>query len=185
MHDGLSLIAMVSVSIGVAIGVWWLSGRQEAQRRELAEERARAEGATRMRIEMLESELKSAREGLQSARTEIAALQSAPKPETRAFEVIRDTSPKCLNCKHFDIEEGQAAMRNHPQFAEVMRHVSPARMANRMRYDKETGKPLDEQPDDVLPQRARWKDFGACDVHNEVRYGGDTCDRFEPKLEVA
>ncbi len=36
--------------------------------------------------------------------------------------------PACLDCKHFDLVEGQAVLHNHPHFLHVAQYVSPAEM---------------------------------------------------------
>lgn len=36
--------------------------------------------------------------------------------------------PTCGNCKHWDLEEGQAVIRAHPHFMQAARYVAPAEM---------------------------------------------------------
>jgi hypothetical protein len=107
-----------------------------------------------------------------------AEAERAARAKAR-IEALKALPRKCANCKHFDLEEGQAAL-SQGVFRELMRHVPPAQMANRTLYDTD-GKALpdDQQPKETLPQKARWRHFGACLLHHEVRYQEDVCDQFE------
>ena len=94
------------------------------------------------------------------------ALRGPPAFDAKASPKLAHT---CANCVHFDVEEGQAAMVQNPAFVKATQYVSPAKMFNR------EGKPA------VVPNKAKWKDFGACMLDEQVRYNGDGCDRFEPR----
>ncbi len=94
------------------------------------------------------------------AKREIPPLPPhAPKPVLR----------KCFTCKHFDQPAGQEAMNQWPAFRQATRFRTPAQMYNNA-----------EHPE-AVPPTAKWSDFGACEVHAEVRFSGDVCDRYEPK----
>ncbi len=41
----------------------------------------------------------------------------------------------CDNCVHFDLEEGQAQLREHPAFMQVSELVSPAKMSRKAEVD--------------------------------------------------
>lgn len=94
---------------------------------------------------------------------------------------------KCKDCRFFDLEEGQAAIAAHPDFARAAQHLSPAQMNRKVEYE-----PCDNpacwtgpgpeakhlrNPDcdkchgsgnvakrelPSLPMRAQWNQFGAC-----------------------
>ncbi len=49
-------------------------------------------------------------------------------PRVLAPPAAPDVPPACRACKHFDLEEGQAVLRNHPHFLQAAQYVSPAEM---------------------------------------------------------
>lgn len=91
-----------------------------------------------------------------------------PRPKPAPAPV----TPKCDNCKHFDLEAGRATMEQWPAFALATRYRTPAQMYNNADHP------------DAIPVTAKWTDFGACDAHNEVRFAGDVCAKFEPKEQA-
>jgi hypothetical protein len=64
----------------------------------------------------------------------------------------------CSMCRRFDLHEGQAFLQSFPVAAQVYRWVSPR--------DEARAAP------DLVPLKAQWQDFGACDRHNTVVWGG-------------
>ncbi len=89
------------------------------------------------------------------------------------------TAPKtCKNCRHFDFQEGQAAMPSHPSFIQAAAVLPPSLM----------GSPVDEYGNRTrhkgLPLAAKWNEFGACQVDPEdghLRWGGDSCEKWSRK----
>lgn len=113
---------------------------------------------------------------------------------------------KCSNCKHFDLEEGQATMRQHKPFLAAAAQLTPSEMGRTIQY-REVECPRDgctrEKPipdctacqgngtvnkrigpePSSIAAKTKWSDFGACLEHSELRHAGDHCDAFEPREE--
>ena len=119
----------------------------------------------------------------------IAKQNSAFDAAVRNSEVAEDAPPKrklnliadpiapaavCSNCEHFDLEEGQAVMRQNPIFLEAARHVSPNTM---MRKLDEHGKELPNE-NRLKAKEDRWDLFGACAMHEQLRHSHHTCEHF-------
>lgn len=102
--------------------------------------------------------------------------------QVRERSQLPDT-PQCHNCKHFDLEEGQAAMRENPNFMKACAVVPPSRMGVPVMHgDDDKPLPPEQQPRSSVPKKATWEDFGACLEHEEVRYKHDVCELHEPLL---
>lgn len=114
------------------------------------------------------------------ARHEYPELRSTPSHVPPVTHIETPKTRTCSNCQHFDLEEGKAALEQNPAFVAATKHLTPARMLNRP--------PGRKGPDDpgsnVVPLKAKWTDFGACLMDSEVRYGGDGCARFTPKVQA-
>jgi hypothetical protein len=93
--------------------------------------------------------------------------------------------PACLNCCHFDLEEGQALLAEQKVFMLAASEMTPAMMSRERKFD-DRGHPLppEQQPAASIPSKARWEDFGACEVHEEGRWKHDKCERYKAR-EVA
>lgn len=91
---------------------------------------------------------------------------------------------ECRNCQHFDLPEGQAAMRNHPAFLAAGEALSPAKMSVRVTGHDEKDLPIYSEP--CYPLRASWSEFGACmnrdngDPH--LQWCEDTCKFYQQKV---
>lgn len=117
----------------------------------------------------------------------------------------------CKNCKHFDLEEGQATLKQSRVFMQAASNIPPSMMGREVdHYETRNcghcygsgveptigdtaGKPervchlchgekTFEEPvfkDTKIPNKAKWEEFGACQLHSEVRWGGDVCESFE------
>lgn len=94
--------------------------------------------------------------------------------------------PVCNSCRHFDLEEGQAALRNHPVFLRAAAVLSPAEMGRTVSYEKQpcpecktklsagsteiscsmcnnTGEvEVAKRSPPSAPYRAKWAEYGAC-----------------------
>lgn len=105
---------------------------------------------------------------------------------------LRTLSPRCGNCRHFDLEAGQFGLADHGPFGQVMGSVSPARLYNkRLYYQDEPDKiddpdnpgemidnpkwgaelPESEQPEPLFPLDSRWDEFGLCRRDEQVVIG--------------
>jgi hypothetical protein len=94
---------------------------------------------------------------LEGEQTKPPAEHSTPTPTA----VI---PKKCATCKHWNLADGQAVMRDYPDFLRAAAVLRPGRMATTVDDEgrvKANG----------LPPRAQWDDFGACDKHETVTYG--------------
>lgn len=107
-------------------------------------------------------------------------------------DIMADDSKACENCRHFDLDEGQAQIfgePNHGAFVQASRVLPPSAMSRRVQmdasgeaiYDKD-GMPVFE-PSSV-PAKTQWTEFGACDVHNEGRHKTDWCDQHQVPLKL-
>jgi hypothetical protein len=99
---------------------------------------------------------------------------------------LRKRPPKrCSTCKHFDLQEGQAAMQAHPVFMQAAGVLSPSKMGTVVTYD-EDGTRHESGPAGV-PMLAKWNQFGAClcpeqadtDGSPILKWGGDICPDFQ------
>jgi hypothetical protein len=103
----------------------------------------------------------------------VAAL-GPPKPVAR----------ECRNCQHFDLPEGQAALKNNPAFLAAGEALSPARMSVRVTGHDEKELPIYSEP--CYPLRATWAEFGACmnkengDPH--LQWHEDSCQFYQQKV---
>lgn len=84
----------------------------------------------------------------------------------------------CGNCKHFDLEEGQAAFRSFPMFMAAAAVVPPHQM----------GRPSNAES--TLPARGKWEEYGACLLKSiglwkddpwPSRQGAARCTQFTPR----
>lgn len=109
--------------------------------------------------------------------------QSRSEPATTSKKVVKlsvvRSQRRCDHCASFDLEEGQAVMRLYPNFLAAAQHVTPARMAQRYNEEGEMTE------DSSVPIRAKWTEFGLCLSHQEVRWSGDACEKFQVMDEPA
>lgn len=98
---------------------------------------------------------------------------------------------ECGTCQHFDLEEGQAFMRQYPAFMGAAAVRSPAQMSEKAVLDAHgnvVGWNKDGPGGKVTPLKAKWDDFGACQLLSEGRYKHDVCasyERDDTKIEAA
>lgn len=85
--------------------------------------------------------------------------------------------PTCANCKHWDQEEGQAAIAQNPVFRQAAAFLSPAMMTARAKYNA-AGERI-EEPSSPLPAKTSWADVGACLLNEECTFKIHTCDKHE------
>lgn len=111
--------------------------------------------------------------------------QLGKRLEARQFETAAQLEadpepPKCANCAYFDLEEGQAQIREHPAFLQVTDLVSPAKMSRRAQVDGNGNMLVDDaghavMSEPTIARKVRWDQFGACSRHQEGRHQDDTC----------
>jgi hypothetical protein len=90
---------------------------------------------------------------------------------------------RCSTCKHFDLEEGQAAMRAHPVFMQAAAVLPPSKMGVVVTYDADGTR---HEKDHDVPATARWPQFGSCggasqldaDGSKVLKWGGDVCPDY-------
>jgi len=91
---------------------------------------------------------------------------------------------ECRNCQHFDIREGQAALKNHPAFLMAGEALSPAKMSVRVTGHDEKELPIYSEP--CYPLRATWAEFGACmnreNGEPHLQWHEDTCKFYQQKV---
>lgn len=97
----------------------------------------------------------------------------------------RPVEPKCTNCAHFDLEEGQAQFRLHRAFTQVTEIVTPAMMSQEAKLDDLGNLIVDndgvlEKTAPAVPHKTKWSEFGACMKHQEARWEQDVCDEHVP-----
>jgi len=98
------------------------------------------------------------------------------KTPKRWLARLRLAARVCGNCRYFDLEAGQADLRNMPIFGEVIQHVPPQRIAGSLREGEEA-----IPPPQALDPRVRWSDFGlcTCPAHpDEARWKLDSCESW-------
>jgi hypothetical protein len=84
---------------------------------------------------------------------------------------------KCRRCTHFDLELGQAGMRESANFMQAASMIPPCKMG--VIVDDE-GTPAE---DNGMPITGKWVEFGACAADPEVVvWWGDTCDKWRRKI---
>lgn len=84
---------------------------------------------------------------------------------------------RCDTCAHWDLEEGQAAMRKHPIFAyQVAAAVPPSRMMERYGDDHE----IKQEGPALAHKEDRWDLFGACEVENKLTHASYKCSAWLP-----
>lgn len=109
----------------------------------------------------------------QRGNSAVAAL-APPQPVAR----------ECRNCKHFDLPEGQAALKNQPAFLMAAETLSPAKMSVKVIGKDDKDNPLYSEP--CYPLRAAWSEFGACmnrkNGEPHLQWHEDTCQFYEPKV---
>lgn len=88
---------------------------------------------------------------------------SLPRPASRPEPLLEERL--CSGCVFFDLEEGQAFMRQHRAFFEAASHLPPSEMGRQV--DPETELPIDRD----IPAKANWAEFGACSRHREGVWG--------------
>lgn len=101
----------------------------------------------------------------------------------------RRTGPSrgtCASCFHWDLEEGQAAMREHGDFVAAASVLAPHQMGTRVRYAEQpdgTLQRIEDKPD--ITRKAKWTEFGLCQCPcpshdgSVIMYGGDKCDHWK------
>lgn len=111
-----------------------------------------------------------------------------PEPATGAPPEKAPGTPEtprtCGHCRHYDFEEGQAAMNRYPIFKAAAAVVPPSEMGAIVEYDEDGNKK--PQKGTGVPQKARWdRDFGACTDPDKdeatVVYKGDSCEHWSPR----
>ena len=113
--------------------------------------------------------------------------------EIRRLPVLPLTEPgkaTCEGCQHWDLEEGQAQMAEHPAFVQVTQMVSPAKMSQKAKVDGNGNLLMDDKGDVLktepgIPHKARWHEFGACSKHLEARWKDDKCGEQTPRALAA
>jgi hypothetical protein len=90
---------------------------------------------------------------------------------------------RCSTCKHFDLQEGQAAMRAHPVFMQAAAVLPPSKMGTVVTYDDDGNRHESGPP---IAQASRWDQFGACSCPSQLdegnailKWGGDICPDFK------
>lgn len=95
----------------------------------------------------------------------LLAAGDLPRSSPLPAYVVDPTYPKpCSDCRHFDLEEGQAMKRAHHAFDEVSRWIPPADM-NKGNRELDYNDPL------RVPQKAQWSEYGACGKRQEQVWG--------------
>lgn len=106
--------------------------------------------------------------------------------------IVREQSRKCANCEHFDLEEGQEAMKSNPYFMMAASVVPPSRMGRTLytpQADGESFEAVQERHGRVQAEHEktapkwRWEDFGACRKKQEVVWKGDKCEAWGSTLK--
>lgn len=93
------------------------------------------------------------------------ALDRGPGRDPRpAYLSDPSYSRPCSDCRHFDLEEGQAMRRTHHAFDEVSRYIPPAEM-------NPTNHKLDYNDPLRIPQKSQWSEYGACGKRHEHVWG--------------
>lgn len=129
------------------------------------------------------------------------------KPASAPAELAQART--CSYCKHFDLEEGQAVLAQHPAFLRAAAVVSPAQIGRRVEREYErdcklcdgrgktllavhgqldacrgcggTGKVLEQElSPPAAPQKAQWNQCGACLKDGVIVWSGDTKSCWEP-----
>jgi len=111
-------------------------------------------------------------------------------PAGHSLTVLNKPEPACQNCEHFDLEEGQAQLRQHRAFAQVTEIVSPAMMSQEAKLDDAGNLLVDddgvvEKTEPAVPHKTKWSEFGACMKHQEARWQRDKCDDHSPQAAAA
>lgn len=76
----------------------------------------------------------------------------------------------CCKCKHWDLDAGQAAIMQNPNFVQAARQLSPNRMGRRA---EDNGPP-------ALPLALdTWELIGACGISSIGVHATDKCESFE------
>lgn len=76
----------------------------------------------------------------------------------------------CCKCTHWDLDSGQTAIAQNPNFLIAAQRLSPSRM----------GRSADDDSPRALPLALdKWELFGACAVENSVRHAIDKCPSFQ------
>ncbi len=102
----------------------------------------------------------------------VDANASLPAPPPPTVPPPPGLGRACMDCKHFSLEEGQAAFSTLPlTFRQAASLRSPRQM----------------HPNAGLPFSAKWTDFGLCGVNSNdltLAYQGATCDKWEAKVSA-
>jgi hypothetical protein len=112
--------------------------------------------------------------------------QAAPKPTKRKLQVVNedddddedtdnDVLGTCANCAFFDLEEGQAVIKQNPIFLQAASHVSPNVMMRKL--DKAGNELPNEHA--LRAKHDNWALFGACDANEQLRHSTDTCEKYK------
>lgn len=121
----------------------------------------------------------------QKLEIEIATRWQQPVPgdDGRVRLPLATAPPVCGNCAHWDLEDGQAQLQEQKHFMLAAQHMSPAMMSRDRKFDGR-GNPLpdDEQPEESIPSKAKWTEFGACAFHREGRWMLDKCENHASEV---
>ena len=108
--------------------------------------------------------------------------------ELFAGDAAPEPAKLCRNCKHFDLEEGQAVLRKseHGAFMHAAALLKPAEMGLKVLHDDngemlidDAGVPIREKPS--LPMKTGWDQAGACLKDEMIIFDIDTCEKWEAK----
>lgn len=147
-------------------------------------------GGTTKRVSRMEQLFDTQTEQLEGVRAQVAeavqVLQGAVTPARTSLPLLpTPEGASCKACSYFDLEEGQALIKQYPAFMAAAEHLTPNKMSAR-RIDPATGEVLAEEdrPTPVFKAKEdRWDLIGLCEKHSrptgvELRHAVDSCPQY-------
>lgn len=117
------------------------------------------------------SKLAELRAEMRVSQAERTPQPTVTLPVVRETEVLQpDAAKKCSTCVHFDLADGQAAMRAHGPFAVAAQFVPPYEMGAQ-------ATPEGEIIARDIPMKSAWEEYGHCGKRMEGIWGPTTAER--------
>jgi hypothetical protein len=158
MAETVAVVLVVMVLVALAVG-------QVLRRRDLEAGKAQLQAALAEALDAKTALEVAVRDAQERAEAGLARAQAEPPPK-----------PVCGTCIHWDLSDGQDAMRQNLAFTSAAAVLSPHQMGRTAQYD-DGGQAIPRR-DGKRGLKATWNDLGACHLRNEGTFQQFTCPNW-------
>lgn len=130
----------------------------------------------RARVDALQKALQSAAHTPFVSEQEIAPVAAEKRHLALVTAEARRYVPRtsCVNCRNWDMEDGQIELLKEPSFAVAAKHLTP----NDMMQERDADGVLVPNPNALPPKLNRWDMFGQCARSKQVIHASENCSSF-------